>query len=123
MDSIRLDGDPFGKLRSVSAMALVAEELIQSGAAVLVSLSRDEGGVLRACLGVDVQAACAAPSGKGFRVDVSLDWDHSLLLDALDCLLRLGKPCVECRRQNLPISHDSQDARVVLSSVPGDAGR
>ena len=73
-----------------------------------------------ACLGVDIQALAGTPSGERLWVDYSSKDDDPFGLPL--ALLALGflAPSVIGRGQNMRISHDLEDSRIILACEPAN---
>lgn len=92
--------------------------------AVLVkTLSPSEfGGERRACLGIDVQAFTLAPGNELIRLYYDPDQPETHALETALLTLGLFLPCVEISGEHMRIRHDFEDARIVVSLEPADAG-
>jgi hypothetical protein len=72
-----------------------------------------------ATLGVDVQALVSAPGGECIWIDYGANDDLAGALDVALESLGLFFPFVECVGQSISVRHDRENARIVLTSVPG----
>ncbi len=79
-------------------------------------------GELDACLGVDIQAARTAPDRELVRIDYGGNDDVPLAFEVALATLRSLAPRKIGRGQLFCVLHDFENARVILSRVPGHAG-
>lgn len=85
----------------------------------VVTLFRDEAGVLRSTVGIDVTAMCGRPRDEFIRADHCPDNPSArcshFVLNALGFL----QPGSEAVWQEMTVSHDGLDASVVDLVIPG----
>ena len=81
----------------------------------------DGRGKPMACLGVDIQAARAAPVGKRFGVDEGAHHDLSVASKALLLCLGFHQPFVERSGELRAVGHDPEDGVVIFELVPDHA--
>lgn len=71
-----------------------------------------------ACLGVDIQATSGAPDEELIRVDYGVDHLDAAPLGVALQIIGFFAPSLIGRGEPIAISHDLQNARVILSRVP-----
>lgn len=73
-------------------------------ALVTVHPKSELSGEFLACGGVDVQAARPAPVGKGFEINIRLDYDVAFTAEALEAAFSFAKPLAESLRQTVAVN-------------------